>query len=152
MVAAALCAWIYSFFALRVSGIFFALVTLSLSQLLYILADSKLRNMTGGADGIPGVPRPTLFGIDFLDSVNFYWYVAVVFALVMIVIAVIRKSPFGRVAQSIQENEIRSQHLGYNIHRIKQIAFLLSGAISGLAGTLLASSLMYVSIPSKRIS
>lgn len=144
MVAAAFCAWIYSFFALRVSGIFFALVTLSLSQLLYILADSKLRDLTGGADGIPGVPRPALFGIDFLDTVNFYWYVAAVFALVMLVIAVIRKSPFGRVVQSIQQNEIRSQHLGYDTHRIKQIAFLLSGAISGLAGTLLASSLMYV--------
>ncbi|WP_016835130.1 branched-chain amino acid ABC transporter permease [Herbaspirillum lusitanum] len=144
MAAAAACAWLYSFFALRVSGIFFALVTLSLSQLLYILADSKLREWTGGADGLPGVARPATFGIDFFDPVNFYWYAAVVFALVMIAIAVLRSSPFGRVVMAIQQNEIRTDHLGYNTHRIKQITFLISGAISGLAGALLGSLMMYV--------
>ncbi|WP_050465713.1 branched-chain amino acid ABC transporter permease [Herbaspirillum autotrophicum] len=144
MMAAAACAWLYSFFALRVSGIFFSLVTLSLSQLLYILADSKLREWTGGADGLPGVARPELLGIDFFDPVNFYWYAAGMFALVMIVIAILRNSPFGRVVMAIQQNEIRTQHLGYNTHRIKQITFLISGAISGLAGALLGSLLMYV--------
>jgi branched-chain amino acid transport system permease protein len=142
--SAAACAWIYSFFALRVSGIFFALVTLALSQLLYILADSKLREWTGGADGLPGVARPSTLGIDFLNSVNFYWYIAAIFCLVMIVIAMIRSSPFGRVVMAIQQNEIRSEHLGYNTHRIKQLTFLVSGGISGLAGALLASLLMYV--------
>ncbi len=141
---AAFLAWIFSFFALRVSGIFFALVTLALSQLLYILADSKLRVWTGGADGIPGVARPEMLGIDFFDSVNFYWYVALAFALVMAAIAMVRASPFGRAVMSIQQNEIRSETLGYNVHRIKQIAFLISGGISGLAGALLASLLMYV--------
>lgn len=144
IIMAAGCAWLYSFFALRVSGIFFALVTLALSQLLYILADSKLREWTGGADGLPGVARPTTLGIDFFNSVNFYWYVAAIFALVMIGIAIVRASPFGRVVMGIQQNEIRTQHLGYNTHRIKQITFLVSGAISGLAGALLASLLMYV--------
>jgi len=144
MFAAAGCAWLYSFFALRVSGIFFSLVTLSLSQLLYILADSKLREWTGGADGLPGVARPELLGIDFFDPVNFYWYSAGMFALVMVLIAILRSSPFGRVVMAIQQNEIRTQHLGYNTHRIKQITFLISGAISGLAGALLGSLLMYV--------
>ncbi|HCY63616.1 MAG TPA: branched-chain amino acid ABC transporter permease [Oxalobacteraceae bacterium] len=144
IVMAAVCAWIFSFFALRVSGIFFALVTLALTQLLYILADSKLREWTGGADGLPGVARPEIHGIDFFSSFNFYWYVAAIFVLVMAGIAIIRRSPFGRVISSIQQNEIRTQHLGYNTHRIKQITFLVSGAISGLAGALLASLLMYV--------
>ncbi|NMM38242.1 MAG: branched-chain amino acid ABC transporter permease [Glaciimonas sp.] len=144
IILAAGCAWIFSFFALRVSGIFFALVTLALSQLLYILADSKLRAWTGGADGLPGVSRPSALGLDFFSSVNFYWYVAAFFALVMIAIAIIRTSPFGRVVMGIQQNEIRTQHLGYNTHRIKQITFLISGGISGLAGALLASLLMYV--------
>jgi branched-chain amino acid transport system permease protein len=144
IVAAAMCAWMYSFFALRVAGIFFSLVTLALSQLLYILADSKLRDWTGGADGLPGVARPETFGIDFFNSVNYYWYVAAIFAVVMVVIAIIRTSPFGRVVMAIQQNELRTQQLGYNTHRIKQITFLLSGAISGLAGALLASLLMYV--------
>lgn len=144
IVAAAACAWLYSFFALRVSGIFFALVTLSLSQLLYILADSKLREWSGGADGLPGVARPTTFGIDFFSTLNFYWYSAAVFALVMIALAVVRSSPFGRVVLATRQNEIRTQHLGYSTHRIKQITFLVSGAISGLAGALLGSLLMYV--------
>lgn len=144
IIASAVCAWVYSFFALRVSGIFFALVTLALSQLLYILANSKLREWTGGADGLPGVARPSTWGIDFFNSVNFYWYVTAIFVLVMIVIAIIRASPFGRVVMAIQQNEIRTQHLGYNTHRIKQIAFLISGAVSGLAGAMLASLLMYV--------
>lgn len=144
MLAAAACAWLYSFFALRVSGIFFALVTLALSQLLYILADSKLRAWTGGADGLPGVTRPTAFGIDFFATINYYWYVAAVFALVMAALAVVRVSPFGRIVQAIRQNEIRTQQLGVDTHRIRQITFLVSGAISGLAGALLGSLLMYV--------
>jgi branched-chain amino acid transport system permease protein len=144
IVFAAGCAWLFSFFALRVSGIFFALVTLALSQLLYILADSKLREWTGGADGLPGVVRPSAMGIDFFNSVNFYWYVAAVFALVIAAIAILRTSPFGRIVLSIQQNEIRAQHLGFDTHRIKQITFLVSGGIGGLAGALLASLLMYV--------
>lgn len=144
IILAAACAWVFSFFALRVSGIFFALVTLALSQLLYILADSKLREWTGGADGLPGVARPEMMGIDFFNSSNFYWYVAVIFAVVMMAIAIVRASPFGRIVMGIQQNEIRTEHLGYDTHRIKQITFLVSGGISGLAGALLASLLMYV--------
>lgn len=140
----ALCAWLFSFFALRVSGIFFALVTLALSQLLYILADSKLRAWTGGADGIPGVERPGLAGIDFFDSTYFYWYVTAVFALVMVAVIVLRSSPFGRVIAGIRQNETRAEQLGFNVHRYKQITFVVSGAISGLAGALLGSLLMYV--------
>lgn len=142
--AGALCAWLFSFFALRVSGIFFALVTLALSQLLYILADSKLRAWTGGADGLPGVARPGLGGIDFFDSTLFYWYVLAVFALVMGAVAMLRRSPFGRVIAGIRQNETRAEQLGFDVHRYKQITFIVSGGISGLAGALLASLLMYV--------
>ena len=142
--ASALLAWIVSFFALRVSGIFFALVTLALSQLLYILADSKLREWTGGADGMAGVTRPELFGVDFFATEAFYWYVAVLFGLVLAGVAMFRVSPFGRVMQAVAQNEIRSEQLGYDVHRIKQITFLVSGGVSGLAGALLASLLMFV--------
>lgn len=144
VVASAFCAWLYSFFALRVSGIFFALVTLALSQLLYILADSKLRAWTGGADGLPGVARSELFGIDFFAPANFYWYAAAVFTLVMLFMAMLRASPFGRVVRATQQNEIRTAHLGYDTHRIKQLTFLISGAVSGLAGAMLGALLMYV--------
>ncbi|MBC9906711.1 branched-chain amino acid ABC transporter permease [Achromobacter xylosoxidans] len=144
IVAGAACAWIFSVFALRVSGIFFALVTLALSQLMYILADSKLREWTGGADGLPGIGRPELAGIDFFDTVNFYWYVAAVFALVMALMAMLRASPFGRAVAGVRQNEIRAAQLGYNVQRLKQITFLVSGAVGGLAGGLLAAVLMYM--------
>lgn len=144
ILAGAACAWIFSIFALRVSGIFFALVTLALSQLMYILADSKLREWTGGADGLPGIGRPELAGIDFFATVNFYWYVAAVFALVMALMAMLRASPFGRAVAGVRQNEIRASQLGYNVQRLKQITFLVSGAVGGLAGGLLAAVLMYM--------
>ena len=144
VVIGAVSAWLMSFFALRVSGIFFALVTLALSQLLYILADSKLRGLTGGADGIPGVGRPDAFGVDFFSSVPFYVFVAVIFALVMGGVALLRASPFGRVINGIQQNEIRCEQLGYDVHRLRQLAFVVSGAVGGLAGALLASLLLFV--------
>lgn len=140
----ALGAWLMSFFALRVSGIFFALVTLALSQLLFILADSKLRPLTGGTDGLPGVGRPEAFGIDFFASLNFYVFVALIFAVVMGAVALLRVSPFGRVINGIQQNEIRCEHLGYDVQRVRQLTFVVSGAIGGLAGALLASLLLFV--------
>lgn len=143
-VAGAVGAWLMSFFALRVSGIFFALVTLAISQLLFILADSKLRALTGGADGLPGVGRPDAFGIDFFSSLNFYVFVAVVFVLVMVAMALLRASAFGRVINGIQQNEIRCEQLGYDVHRLRQITFVVSGAVGGVAGALLASLLLYV--------
>ncbi|MCY1520763.1 urea ABC transporter, permease protein UrtC [compost metagenome] len=111
---------------------------------MYILADSKLREWTGGADGLPGIGRPELAGIDFFDTVNFYWYVAAVFALVMALMAMLRASPFGRAVAGVRQNEIRASQLGYNVQRLKQIAFLVSGAVGGLAGGLLAAVLMYM--------
>lgn len=144
VVLGAVGAWLMSFFALRMSGIFFALVTLALSQLLYILADSKLRGLTGGADGIPGVGRPELTGIDFFSGLNFYLFVAVIFALVMLGVALFRRSPLGRAVNAIQQNEVRCEQLGYDVHRLRQMVFIISGAISGLAGGLLGSLLMYV--------
>lgn len=137
-------ALLFSFFALRISGIFFALVTLALSQLIFIVADSKLRSFTGGSDGISGVERPNLWGIDFYESVNYYWFVLGIYALVMLTVISLRSSPFGRVIASIRSNEIRADQLGFNVNRYKQITFVISGALSGLAGALLASLIMYM--------
>ncbi|MDO8767783.1 MAG: branched-chain amino acid ABC transporter permease [Burkholderiaceae bacterium] len=137
-------ALLFGFFALRVSGIFFSLVTLALSQLIFIMADSKLRSFTGGSDGISGVERPNLWGIDFYEAVNYYWFVLGIYALVMLAVISLRSSPFGRVIASIRSNEIRADQLGFNVNRYKQITFVISGALSGLAGALLASLIMYM--------
>lgn len=145
MFIGAICALFFSFFAMRVSGIFFALVTLSLSQLVFILADSKLRFFTGGADGIAGVIRPEFFGIDFYDTTNYYWLVVLIYALVMVAVIALHSSPFGRVLSGIRSDEIRADQLGFNVNRYKQVAFIISGGLSGLSGALLASLLMYMS-------
>ena len=132
-------------FALRVSGLFFALLTLALAQMIYILASNKLRALTGGLDGIPGVPRPDFFGIDFYDNRNYYAFVVVVFLLGLALMALLRASPFGRALRAVQANDTRASQLGYNIHALRQSAFAVSGAYAGVAGALLASLMFYIS-------
>ncbi|HEV7415257.1 MAG TPA: branched-chain amino acid ABC transporter permease [Tianweitania sediminis] len=141
----AVLAFALSIFALRVSGIFFSLLTLALAQLIYIVASNRLREWTGGLDGIAGVPRPELFGIDFYDNRNFFLFLVVVFLVGLAIMAVLRASPYGRALRAVQANDVRASQLGYNVQRLRQSAFVISGAYSGVAGALLASSLFYIS-------
>lgn len=134
-----------SIFALRVSGLFFSLLTLALAQMIYILAGTKLRAWTGGLDGIPGVPRPDLFGIDFYDNRNYYIFLIVVFLVGLAIMALLRSSPFGRSLKAVQANDVRAAQLGYNVQRLRQCAFMVSGAYAGVSGALLASLMLYIS-------
>lgn len=134
-----------SIFALRVSGLFFSLLTLALAQMIYVLASTKLRGLTGGLDGIAGVPRPALFGIDFYNNDNFYVFIVVVFLVGLSLMAVLRASPFGRSLRAVQANEVRAAQLGYNVQRLRQAAFVISGAYAGVSGSLLASLMFYIS-------
>ena len=141
IVGAAL-AYLMGLFALRVSGLF---LTLALAQMMYILASNKLRAFTGGLDGIPGVPRPVLFGIDFYDNHNYYGFIVVVFLIGLALMALLRASPFGRALRAVQANDVRAAQLGYNVHSLRQSAFVVSGAYAGVAGALLASLIFYIS-------
>ena len=143
--AGALLAFGMGLFALRVSGLFFALLTLALAQMIYILASNKLRALTGGLDGIPGVPRPDLFGVDFYDDRNYYAFVVVVFLIGLALMALLRASPFGRALRAVQANDVRAAQLGYNVHALRQSAFAISGAYAGVSGALLASLMFYIS-------
>lgn len=134
-----------SIFALRVSGLFFSLLTLALAQMIYILASTKLRGLTGGLDGIPGVPRPELFGIDFYDNANFYVFIVAIFLIGLGAMALLRASPFGRALRAVQANDVRASQLGYNVQRLRQAAFVISGIYAGVAGALLASLMFYIS-------
>lgn len=149
LLAAGLCgavvAAVIGFFALRQSGIFFALTTLAFAQLLNILANTKLRAYTGGVDGLSGVPRPALFGIDFTNDQHFSAYIAVVFAALLVGSALLRSSPFGQLLKGIRLNETRIEQLGWKVRRYKQAIFVISGFYSGIAGALLGSLLFYVS-------
>lgn len=138
-------AFLLSIFALRVSGLFFSLLTLALAQLTYILASTKLRAFTGGLDGIPGVPRPVMFGVDFYNNRNFFYFLIAVFVIGVAIMAVLRVSPFGSALKAVQANDVRAEQIGYNVQRLRQCAFMISGAYAGVSGALLASLMFYVS-------
>lgn len=121
--------------AIRRQGIYFAMVTLALSQMVYFLAVQL--PFTGGEDGIQGVPRGVLFGfIDLKNDVSMYYFVLVVFLFSFALIMRTVHSPFGQVLKAIRENEPRAISLGYDVDRFKLIAFVLSAALSGLAGSM----------------
>ena len=120
--------------AIRRQGIYFAMITLALSQLLYFVAIQM--PLTGGEDGIQNVPRGSLFGVvDLSNDTAMYYVVLAVFACGFAVVHRTIHSPFGKVLQAIRENEPRAVSLGYDVHRFKLIAFVLSAALSGLAGS-----------------
>lgn len=144
-VLGAAAAFVLSLFALRASGIFFSLLTLALAQLVYTLAGSKLRALTGGLDGLPGVPRPAFLGLDFYDNERFYLFLCVVFLIGLGIAALLRASAFGMALKAVQANDVRAGQLGLNVQRLRQVAFMVSGFYAGVSGGLLASLLFYVS-------
>ncbi len=119
--------------AIRRQGIYFAMITLALAQMMYFFAIQA--KFTGGEDGIQGVPRGKLFGVfDLSDTMTMYVFVAVVFLAAFLAIYRIVNSPFGEVLKAIRENEPRAISLGYKTDRYKLVAFVLSAAFAGLAG------------------
>jgi branched-chain amino acid transport system permease protein len=123
--------------AIRRQGIYFAMITLALAQMMYLVA---LRvKMTGGEDGIQGVPRGRLFGtFDLNNETTMYGFVAVVVLAAFFLIYRIINSPFGEVLKAIRENEQRAISLGYKTDDYKLVAFVLSATLAGLAGSLKA--------------
>lgn len=137
-------AFVFSIFARRVSGLFFALLTMALAQMIYIAASTKLRALTGGTDGLPGVPRPTFLGVDFYDDRAYYGFVLGVFVLAVAGAALLRASPFGHALRAIKANEVRAEQIGFNVQRLRQVVFTISGFYAGISGALLASLMFYV--------
>ena len=130
---AAALGFVFGSLAIRRSGIYFAMVTLALAQLMYFLALQF--PFTGGEDGLQGVPRGHLFGfIDLADTMNMYYFVLAVFLGGFWIIDRTIHSPFGQVLKAIRENEPRAISLGYDVDRYKLLAFVLSATLSGLAG------------------
>ncbi len=121
--------------AIRRQGIYFAMITLALSQMMYFFALQA--KFTGGEDGIQGVPRGRLFGVfNLADETTMYAFVVVVVLAGFLLIYRIINSPFGEVLKAIRENEQRAISLGYATDRYKLVAFVLSATLSGLAGSL----------------
>jgi len=121
--------------AIRRQGIYFAMITLAIAQMVYFVCLQA--PFTGGEDGLQGVPRGNLFGMIPLQSDNaMYYFVVAVFVLCFLFISRIVNSPFGQVLKMIRENEPRAISLGYQVDRYKLLAFVLSSALAGMAGSL----------------
>ncbi|CAA2106861.1 branched-chain amino acid ABC transporter permease [Variovorax paradoxus] len=127
--------WIFGVLAIRRQGIYFAMITLALAQMMFFVALQA--RFTGGEDGLQGVPRGKLFGLIDLSSDLTMYYVAlvIVVAAFLLIVRTIH-SPFGQVLKGIKENEPRALSLGYDVSRFKLLAFVISAALSGLAGSL----------------
>ncbi len=131
----ALLGLLFGWLAIRRQGIYFSMITLALAQMLFFVCLQA--PFTGGEDGLQGVPRGKLFGIIDLQSDLVMYYVAlVIVVLAFLVIVRTIHSPFGQVLKGIKENEPRAISLGYDTHRFKLLAFVLSAALAGLAGSL----------------
>lgn len=124
---------IFGSLAIRRQGIYFAMITLALAQMVFFLCLQI--KATGGEDGLQGIPRGRLFGVfDLSDTLTMYYFVLAVFLIGFFFIHRVVHSPFGQVLKAIRENEPRAISLGYDTDKFKLIAFVLSAGLSGLAG------------------
>ena len=134
--AGALAALVIGFFSTRVSGVYFIMLTLAFSQMLYAFAFQA--SWLGAEDGITGVPRPALFGLPTGEGFAFHVYVVAIAAGTILFLWRVVRSPFGHVLIGIRENEGRMEAVGYPVRRYKLLAFVLGGTLAGLSGSLYA--------------
>ena len=135
MAVAALLGCVMGLLAIRRQGIYFAMITLALAQMVFFICLQA--PFTGGEDGLQGVPRGALLGLLSLQNdLTLYYVVLGIFVSGFLAIGRIVTSPFGQVLKMIRENEPRAISLGYEVDRYKLLAFVLSAALSGLAGSL----------------
>jgi len=135
--AAALLGVVVGALAIRRQGIYFAMITLAIAQMMYFFYLQT--PFTHGEDGIQAVPRGKLFGvIDLTDTLTIYYVVLAIFLIAFVFIYRVIHSPFGQVLKAIRENEPRAISLGYDADRYKLLAFVLSATLAGLAGAVKA--------------
>lgn len=139
---AALLGLVMGLLAIRRSGIYFAMITLALAQMVFFFFLQA--RFTGGEDGLQNVPRGKALGfIDLSNDLNLYYLVMIVFIIGYFIIWRAVHSPFGQVLKALRENEPRAVSLGYDVERFKLLAFVLSAALAGLAGA--TKTLVFVS-------
>ncbi|HLG73334.1 MAG TPA: branched-chain amino acid ABC transporter permease [Chloroflexota bacterium] len=132
-----LMALIFSALALRARGVYFLMLTLALSQVIWGIA-FEWRALTGGDDGLPGVPRPVIGPYHLTDSSSFFLFTGGMFVISAAILLLIVRSPFGLTLQGIRESASRMSALGYNVWLHEYLAFLISAIFAGAAGSLLA--------------
>jgi branched-chain amino acid transport system permease protein len=145
----AVSALLVGYLCVQRSGIYFIMLTFALNQLFYFIA-YQWTTVTGGEDGMPGVPRPEFLGVDFRNPLAYYVFVSTLFLLSLWVMKRIVESPLGKILVAIRENEVRAEAVGYNVPRFKLLAFIIGGAFSGAAGVLYA--MLFGIVPLEAIS
>jgi branched-chain amino acid transport system permease protein len=131
--SAAILGYFIGMLAIRRQGIYFAMITLALAQMVYFFFISA--DFSGGENGLQGVPRGYALGIiDLQNDMNMYYFVLTVFVIGFLIIARTVNSPFGQILGAIRDNEDRATSLGYDVARYKHLAFVLSACLAGLAG------------------
>jgi len=137
MLVSGLAAALIGAVSLRTRGVYFIMITLAFAQMFYYLMVSL--KAYGGEDGLPLPARSALAGFDLKDDANFYWVALALFAAVMLGLQRLVNSPFGWLLQGAKENETRIGATGGRVFALQWQAFVLAGAIAGLAGALLAN-------------
>ncbi len=144
IVVAALAALVIGAMSLRTRGVYFIMITLAFAQMIYYIFVSL--KAYGGDDGLSLPGRSTLgMGLDLRNDIVWYYLVLVLLAAVLYGLHRLVNSRFGRVIDAIRENEARAEAIGFPVYRYKLLCFVISGAIAGLAGALIANQSSYVS-------
>ncbi|HET7850851.1 MAG TPA: branched-chain amino acid ABC transporter ATP-binding protein/permease [Pseudolabrys sp.] len=140
-VAAAVTGYVVGLIALRRTGIYFAMITVAIAEVFFYLEFNPLSQWTGGENGLPGVPTPTLnlgfTSIHFTTGWSLYQYLAVCYFVGIVIALRIVRSPVGAILRAIRENPLRAAAVGHNIHGYKLTAFVIAAAYAGFAGGLL---------------
>jgi branched-chain amino acid transport system permease protein len=134
---ATLAAWVIGYLCVRLDEIYFAMLTLAFGMMIHTVI-WQWDSLTGGADGLVGIPRPHFLSIDLSDITAYYYFTLIVVGICAAILWIITRSPFGLTLKSIRENHERVEYLGVNMRRYRLIAFVISGFFSGVAGALFA--------------
>src|SRR3954469_4254529 len=141
MIAAAVVGYLVGLIALRRTGIYFAMITVAIAEVFYFVEFNPLSEWTGGENGLPGVPTPTVnlgfTTLEFTSGWSLYPFLAFCYFIGIVVALRIVRSPVGAVLRAIRDNPLRAAALGHNIHGYKLTAFVIAAAYAGLAGGLL---------------
>ncbi|NLA41967.1 MAG: branched-chain amino acid ABC transporter permease [Smithella sp.] len=143
-------AFVFGYMASLRSGAYMVLLTYAFNELIYFIA-YQWKDVTGGDDGLRGVPRPDIdilgmLQIDLSNSINYYYFAFIFFIVSFFIITRIVNSPFGKIIQGIRENEVRMQSIGFNTRRFKIAVFVISGIFMGIAGSLYAMFINFAHI------
>lgn len=135
--AATLVAWIIGYLCVRLDEIYFAMLTLAFGMMIHTVI-WQWDSLTGGADGLVGIPRPHFLFFNLYNNIPYYYFTLIVVVICAAILWVIINSPFGLTLKSIRENHERVEYLGINMRRYRLISFVISGFFCGVAGAIFA--------------